>query len=414
MNTTRNRCRLLAVLLAMIGIMGIASSAVAGEHEGSIIREVVVTGASRTDVQVVLRQLPFTTGDEWKEEHRALTLKRLAGMDLFDPLNLKVTVEPLEAGTVRVVVRVSDPHVLYNDPIEFAVVHGQELLSNSFSQTLRNPFGNGMNLSVGGRWGGSTSVSAGADFSLSRGWVAQLDYAWSDVHPGFYARGALTPEYSSTGSTAQASATRYATSEWTYGLTVGYRQADVSINGGAEAPQGYLQVAPRIGFSDILDASLTLRAAFDVMGGDRSYQSAVGKLGKAWEPDRHYLGLIAYGGYMTPDAPLNQQFTMGGFGTLPLRGHGAGFVGHAFLNGTAEYRFCVDRKMMWLVGFVDGGRMWYWDEAAGSAAAYEWQLDAGVGFAIETPLGFPVRLDVAHGIAEDAGWKWGVYLDYDF
>ena len=56
-------------------------------------------------------------------------------MNCFDPLSLRVITEPLPGGELRVVVRASDTHLLYLDPLEFVIIKLQNLFSNYCTQT---------------------------------------------------------------------------------------------------------------------------------------------------------------------------------------------------------------------------------------------------------------------------------------
>src|SRR5690554_2858857 len=119
---------------------------------GSRISEIIILGNSRTSDEVILRQLPFSPGDDWRDGYLDLTLTRLEAMNCFDPLSLRVITEPLPGGDLRVVVRASDTHILYLDPLEFFIINMQNLFSNYYTQTFYNPFGTGLNLTAGGGW----------------------------------------------------------------------------------------------------------------------------------------------------------------------------------------------------------------------------------------------------------------------
>lgn len=403
-----------SVILAVLAFLSLAAApAIALQYEGAIIREICIVGATRTPEELVLRQLPYRIGDRWVDGFETLTLKRLQGMDLFDPQGLRVTLEPLDPDGVRVVVRVSDPHILYNDPIEFVAMHAQELMSNSLVQTVRNPFGTGTNLTVGGRWGSNPSLSLGFDQSLAGGWVLEAAFSWSDLNLSFYPQGGAMPGYESTGYSFSVGTTRYASEHWKYSLAVGLRPSTYAEIGDPRMNQTYLSISPRVSWSGWLDAGVGYRLGLDLEGREM-YHAVTGTASKDFVLGRHVIALDALGGYMTPDAPLNQRFVMGGFGSLPLRGHGAGYVGHTFWNATAEYRFNLDGNLFWGIAFVDMGRMGYYDGVEGATDFHDRQLDIGLGLAIETPLGFPVRFDIAKSMTGTDSLNWSVYFDMDF
>ena len=99
---------------------------------GARIGEIIILGNSRTGEEVIQRQLPFSPGDYWRDEYLDLTITRLKAMNCFDPLSLRVLTEPLPGGELRVVVRASDTHILYLDPI----INIQNLFSNYYTQTF--------------------------------------------------------------------------------------------------------------------------------------------------------------------------------------------------------------------------------------------------------------------------------------
>ena len=106
--------------------------------------------------------------------------------------------------------------------------------------------------------------------------------------------------------------------------------------------------------------------------------------------------------------PLEPPITIGGFGTVPIRGF-LRPTGHTYLNASLEYRHSLSGNL-WLLTYADCGRAWSDHEKTGD---YDWESGAGVGLAVETPLGYPVRLDLAHGLI-GGGLAWRIGLDMDF
>lgn len=414
-NPAFTKAKAVICLLAILGVSAClpAPAWAAGGNglEGAVIDEVLIVGLSRTRPEVVARQLPFAPGDTWRESYRELTIERLSATNLFDPMSLRVTAEPAESGGVRVIVRASDPHPLYLDPIEFAAVHAQELLYNRFNQTIHNPFGDGTNLIVGKSWGGNDSASVGATRSLRDGWILRAGIDWSNTTRRFYPLEA-GPRYDSIGVSARIAADREASTVWSYGGALSFTEAEIALDGQAAEEQAWLQISPYLSYHRGIDLDIGIRLALDFTGNFDPVAGITGRLEKRFPGTGGELIAALHAGCMTPDAPLNQIFVIGGFGAAPLRGHSAAFAGHAYATGTVEYRRRLGGKGVWGIVFLDAGTIRSHRQPGG---AYPPVVDLGAGLAVDTPMGYPVRLDFARGIAEDgAGWMWNLGLDFDF
>ncbi|MGI5854244.1 MAG: BamA/TamA family outer membrane protein, partial [Bacillota bacterium] len=92
--------------------------------------------------------------------------------------------------------------------------------------------------------------------------------------------------------------------------------------------------------------------------------------------------------------------------------HAAGFIGNAYFSGILEYHVPVFKTPLWLIGFLDSGRMWYYTGAGEGSewGSYNWQVDFGFGLAFYTPIGIPLRFDIARSITDYQGWKWAIYF----
>jgi hypothetical protein len=375
---------------------------------GSRISEIIILGNSRTSDEVILRQLPFSPGDDWRDGYLDLTLTRLEAMNCFDPLSLRVITEPLPGGDLRVVVRASDTHILYLDPLEFFIINMQNLFSNYYTQTFYNPFGTGLNLTAGGGWGANPWISLGFSQSLSNGWFLKGNIEWSKNHRRFYPFND-PPGFSSTGFFTGISLLRYAFGDCEYGGTINYSPVQVSVDGVESLSQAYLSIGPDFKWSGWLECRLALRYALDLAGNFSSYPAASTVFLRRQPIGKDEFFTTLYAGYMGKSAPLNRRFVIGGFGSVPLRGFSPAFTGHTYLSASLEYRHLLSRNS-WLLAFVDYGRAWSDHERT---TGYDWESGAGVGLAVETPLGYPVRLDLAYGLT-GGGLAWRIWMDKNF
>ncbi|NLM37318.1 MAG: BamA/TamA family outer membrane protein [Firmicutes bacterium] len=386
----------------------IPTNAAGVANDGARIGEVVILGNSRTGKEVIQRQLPFSVGDYWRDEHLALTLTRLQALNCFDPLSLRVITEPLPGGELRVVVRASDTHLLYLDPLEFVIIKLENLFSNYCTQTFYNPFGTGLNLTVGGGWGANPWIGLGFNQALSNGWFLQGNLQWSENSRQFYPTND-PPSFHSTGFSTGISLLCYNRVDCEYGGTFNYSPVRVALDGADRQQQAYLSFGPDFKWSRWFEAQLALRYALDLTGNFPPYPAVNAILLHRRPIGKNQFLTTLYAGHMAKTAPLNRQFTIGGFGTVPIRGFSPAFTGHTYLNASLEYRHSLSGNL-WLLTYADCGRTWSDHEKTGD---YDWESGAGVGLAIGTPLGYPVRLDLAHGLT-GGGLAWRIGLDIDF
>lgn len=393
---------LLILLLLLSPVLADASA------EASVaIAEIIITGNTRTHTGVIIRQLPFKKGDMWREGYRDLVLKRLQAMNMFDPTETRVTMEIIEPGKGQVIIRVCDGVLLYLEPLEFVAFSLQDLLSSQYNLTLYNPLGNGLSFSAGFNWNGRPAYKLAAHLAGGKGWILGGFWSQFDSIRQFYPSGKESPQYTAAGTSIQLTATRYATERFNYGISMFYSPVMYSQNPGETQTQNYLSVVPRINWEYWAEYELACRWGTDLTGNSPSANAGVLKAKKEWPIGKNNLVFALSTGYMSPGAPLNQQFVIGGFGSVPLRGHKAAYIGDSFLTGSFEYRYRLN-PAFWLIGFVDTGRM-----SAGNAQ-YPWITDIGAGLAINTPLGYPFRIDIAQGMTDSRGIRYNFGFDLDF
>ncbi len=400
----------LFVVVTVISLFSISipTNATGVAAGGARIGEIIILGNSRTSEEVIQKQLPFSVGDYWRDEYLDLTLTRLKAMNCFDPISLRVITEPLPGGILRVVVRASDTHILYLDPLEFFILNTQNLLSNYYIQTFYNPFGTGLNLTVGGGWGANPRISLGFNQALANGWFLKGNVQWSELSRQFYPFND-PPKFCITGFNTSVSLLRYAHADCEYGLILNYGPVQVALDGAEHQSQAYINFGPDFMWCRWLEGQLSLRYALDLAGNFPAYPAVSAVFLRRQPLGKNELLTTLYAGQMAKAAPLNRRFVTGGFGAVPLRGFSAAFTGHTYLNASFEYRhtFAGNR---WLLAFVDCGRAWSDHE---KATGYDWEAGAGVGLALGTPLGYPVRFDLAHGLT-GGGLTWRIWMDMDF
>lgn len=328
------------------------------------IEEIIVLGLTRTEERIVRAQLPFSEGDQWKEEYRIWTLRRLQLLDFFAYDPLLVIVEPLGNEKCRIIVRAADPAVLYKEPMEFVITKAVDLLFRQFNLSLFNPGGIGSSFKFFGGWGNYRSLGMTVSSPLGAGLGSAGGQIYSNS-TGFYQESGLVfkGDYSS----------------WVNPSTrltggIDYRTGELN-------EQNQIILLPRgeLYYNNEFRGEIKAAAGFSFTGGKPFYRlqgKALGELGS-------FVGLVR-GGFMAGEnPPLNYHFRLGGFGLIPLRGQPVELAQN-YLVGTLEYHFQTPQFIPIL--FADGG--WYSPGGTGG------NINIGAGLAMEIPLGV-IRADFA-------------------
>jgi hypothetical protein len=137
--------------------------------QAETIEEILIVGLSRTDERVVKNQLPFSEGDEWKEEYRRWTLNRLSDMGIFSYKPQRIIVEDVSEEKTRVIIRLADPSVFYIDPAEYAISNLTMLPGKWFRQNIYNYSGKGERVWFNINWDKNYSYEIGGTFPVKSG-----------------------------------------------------------------------------------------------------------------------------------------------------------------------------------------------------------------------------------------------------
>jgi len=346
------------------------------------IEEIIVLGLTRTEESVVLSQLPFSEGDVWKEEYRRWTLRRLQLLDFFAYDPLRVIVEPIEDEKCRVIVRATDPTVLYKEPMKFLLTNAVNLLFRQFELSLFNPGGIGSSFKFYGSWGNYRNLGMTVSSPIGAGIGSAGGQIYSNS-TGFYKESGLVfkGDYSN----------------WV--------DPSIRLTGGIDYRTGELNeqkqiiMLPRgeLYYDNEFKGEIKTSAGFFFTGEKpfiRLQGQAMGELGS-------FVGLIRGGFIAGANPPLNYHYRLGGFGLIPLRGQPVELARN-FLLGTVEYHFQTPQFIPIL--FADGG--WYSPGGEGG------NINIGAGLAMEIPLGV-IRADFAwHPFRGTTGFNIGFGHSY--
>jgi len=378
-----NKSKLLISVLLFLYILSF--SALADEYEeNSIIEEILILGVSRTQEEVISNQLPFAKGDYWQEEYKAWTIKRLTTLNIFAYEPLQVVTQPLDEG-LRVIIRVADPSLLYQDPAEFLFKSVMELTARQLGLTLYNPLGTGHNFSSTLNWSDNYIYGAQVSKPFVSGRLRIYGRQYRSDRFNYQSEGLLAGFDH-----------RY---WWSKDLrtTAGLSLQMVEYN-----QQQQQLILPQIAlyhqglfYSDIL-LQLGLPLTDE--------QQFFGKINTViYKPGDNLLNLIRLG-YASEATPANHQFVVGGFSNFPLRAETEMSLATGYLLSTTEYHYSLNPSLK-LIGFIDGGLV--------KKQELDTIINLGMGLAMDTPLGLPVRFDAAINPVS-GNWRWNVGFGFTF
>ncbi len=374
---------IISVLLLFIFVLSFSVMAVEFE-ENLIIEEILILGVSRTQEEVISNQLPFAEGDYWREEYKEWTIKRFATLNIFAYEPMQVVTQPLDEG-LRVIIRVADPSLLYLDPAEFLFMSMMGLTSSQLGLTLYNPLGTGYNFGTIVNWSDNYIYSA------------QVSKPFVSGRLRIYGRQYRSDRFN------------YQSEGWLAGFEHRYWWSkDLRTTGGisfqkVEYNQQQQQlVLPQIALyhQGLVRSDTLLQLGLPLT----DEQQFFGKINTViYKPGDNLLNLIRLG-YASEATPANHQFIVGGFSNLPLRAETEMILATGYLLSTTEYHYPINPSLK-LIGFIDGGLI--------MKEELDTVINLGMGLAMDTPLGLPVRLDAALNPVS-GNWRWNVGFGFTF
>lgn len=385
---------LVKTLLPLFFLLLLAPCTGAQESEGPIIKEILILGNTRTPDSVILDQLPFTIGDRWQESFRPWTYNRLVTLSTlaYDPV--QIINEPLEEGC-RIIIRIADPHILYRDPAEYAFTTGIGLLFSNLQKTLYNPFGSGQNLGLQINWGENYYYEGQISSPLGAGVVNLSAFEYLEK------RTFLEHQYTDQG-TGGSVAYRYWWNEnWRQTSSLHYYKNQLD-----DEKQEIFYPGVEFYYQGDVLARFNLDTGY-ISGSLEEEEPFYRFEGAFLGRYRSFFGLLR-GGLVSDNTPLNYRFSVGGFSNLPLRGESVRRLTTGYLMATAEYHSSflglIPLTFFDLGWVIQDEETYLFDDAV---------INIGVGLAIETPLGLPVRFDVATN-PEDWGINWNIGFGHTF
>ncbi len=385
-----------AIFLILIIVILFSQSVMAENRP--IIKEIVIIGPTRSDEDIIVRQLPFKEGDLWEEGVEKLIYRRIQVLNIFNPMELKVIVEPV-GDDVRVVIRATDTDILYIDPVEVAILKTVDLSNKQFNQEIRSPLGKGVCYIVGTGWGANPWWKVGLSYPVSKGisikWL-HTDFDWISGFNGY--------TYHQDGIKESLNIRQIYRQNWEFNYGVNYRANTYKISGEERIEQQYLTGSLEVIWKEYgeLKFSILRGEALQISRADYT-KIMVDYLNKYSINSGEYIFRFQ-GGVTSPETPLNLQFQGGGFSSIPLRGYSYNLAGDRFLRGTIEYHQKLPIKGLHGIIFADYGKI---VPTGRMFTKEDWLVSGGIGLAYDTPLEEPVRCDIAFNQEGEYNWKIG-------
>ncbi len=399
-------------MLILMLILCCSSSLAAADFEFNnlIISEIVIKGLTRSDVELIKKQLPYKKGDRWTTERKKLTKKRLSKMNTFDPLTLKVSKHKVAENKVKVVIKAQDPNPFMIHPVEFLVFKGIDLFSSQLTQYMLNPLGNGINFNGGVSWGTDSWKRIGVDYLGAQGRKYSVTYKSFINEDQFN-----NLRYEEAGCNVKFGFRQILKHNLTVKQMVNYRKDTLQRENKSATEQEYLLLTTGLIYDSYGQFDLEVKYGSGLLAANPGFKALTCNWDKITKLGADKFVVSLKGGITSPDTPLNYRFKGAGYSSIPLRGNQFDLeannytVGTKYVVSNIEYHRLIVDDWAWLIGFVDTGKIISNDSSFGETA---WNLDGGAGAAVATPLG-PIRGDIGFDLV-DEGYNFNLRLGHSF
>jgi len=381
------------LIILLISTPGTASP------DRGIIGEIVIIGPTRTEEDIIRRQLPFAEGDYWQEEYGKLVSRRIEALNVFHPLEIRVLTEPINEGYFRVVIRATDTDLLYVDPVEMAVFKTVDLFEKQFNQEIRSPFGRGVVYSMGFGWSSNPWWEAGFSYPLAKGLSLNFQHLSFETNSVFN-----NLRYQEKGFKDNIHFKQVLSADWELGYGFGYRDNEYQLSGEGDIHQQYVLLSGEAIWKGGGQLLFALRHMESLKEGQPSFTKLSGDYVNGYQFLDGIFILRLQCGLLSSETSLNMQFHGGGFSEIPLRAYQYNLAGDRYLRGGLEYHRALPVSGLRGIIFTDAGKIlhagWTFEET-------ELLLKGGIGLAYDTSMEIPVSLDLAFNQEGDFNWKLG-------
>lgn len=399
---------LLGILFCLLLIYNLASAGVPlyvelqsdVNQSAAVITEIKVQGLKTLDPAIILAQLPFRVGDRWDAAAAYFGVQRLRLLgildDYLDPP--KITAVPVSPGKVSVTVSVMELSHIARNPMEFTVGVLTNLATDSCIQMVYNINRQGLCLGGGYAWGDARYyyLSGMQPVVAEKGGVVSAAIITGEANSSLNTGPFQGSWYHQNVNQAQVVYTVMNNPQFRTSLGIGYSRYDFSstiFRGGLNLSAqrylfgSYLVRTPSY-FAPGLALTTGIWGGYDLGESSPSYLGVSGLL--EWRGRSQPWGMYSRLGVgkMTEETPVNRQFSLGGFTTIPLRGSLNNYYGDEYLQSTLEFR-CRLRRELAVFTFADTGRTWAHGQVTSGAHL---PYTIGAGARVSLPIWVPTLI----------------------
>ncbi|SIQ05513.1 BamA/TamA family outer membrane protein [Halanaerobium kushneri] len=354
------------------------------------VTEIEISELERSSRELILKQLPYTTGDIYGEQKLILSRKRIFNSDLFNPITFQLSAQETKNNNYKIFINAEDSGIFMIHPWEFAIRKTTGLLGEKFEQKIRNPQGNGLSYLFALDWSNDSYQDYGLEYLGKKGRIYNFNYRNFDRDLEFNQQ-----DFKSKGDFYQFSLESIPTAEIKNQYSLKFQENDYQINNLIQKQQ-YLIPVYNLNYDKSFNFEFELSRAFSLNDNYNDFNSFKLNLNKEFKLNNKSRIIADFkGGFSSDNTPLNYQFTAGGFskidGGIPIRGQDYEFAGTKYIKNTLEYHRMLWRRDLWGVIFIDNAKIAAADKEFGDLS---WENDAGLGLIYYTFLG-PIRADIA-------------------
>jgi outer membrane protein assembly factor BamA len=354
------------------------------------ITKIEITELERSSKDLILKQLPYQTGDIFSEQKLILSKKRLFNSDLFNPINLQISAQKTEANNYQILIDAEDSGIFMIHPWEFAIRKTTGLLGEKFEQKIRNPQGNGLSYLFALDWSNDSYQDYGLEYLGEKGRIYSFNYRNFDQDIEFNQQ-----QFQTNGNFYQFNLESIPTAEIKNRYSIKFQENNYQTNNLTQKQQ-YLIPLYNLNYDKNFNFDIKLSHSFSLNDNFDDFTSFKINLNKEYALNENSRIIADFKGGLSSDkTPLNYQFTAGGFskidGGIPIRGQDYEFAGTKYIKNTLEYHRKLWRRDLWGVVFIDTAKIAAANKELGDIS---WENDAGFGLINYTFLG-PIRADIA-------------------
>jgi outer membrane protein assembly factor BamA len=361
------------------------------------ITEIEISELNRSSKGIILKQLPYKTGDKYSQEKIELSRKRLFNSDLFNPISFQLSTQKTAANDYHISIKAEESGIFMFHPWEFGIRKATGLLGENFKQKIRNPHGIGLSYLLAIDWSDDSYEEFGLEYVGQKGRIYNFNYRNFDRDLEFNQK-----EFQAEGSFYQLSLETIPAAVIKNNYSLKIQNNDYYFNNQSQK-QEFLIPAYSLNYDKNFEFNLELSRAFSLNDNYDNFNRLEFNLNKEFDLSKKSRVIADFkGGLSSDDTPFNFQFTAGAFskndGGIPIRGQEYEFAGTKYIKNTLEYQRMLWRKNWWGVVFIDTAKIAAAEKELGDL---DWENDAGLGLIYYSYLG-PIRADIGFDNAESS------------